>query len=59
MGKPIKCLLRLHGVRRETISTTFDSISEARRWLRCWYRPYTLVREDEPSYKVYVKRRGY
>lgn len=40
-----KCVIRLHGIRREILTGTFDSISAAKRWLDlCWIRPYTIVK---------------
>lgn len=43
--KKVKCQIRLHGVRREILTGIFDSISEAKKWIRdCWDRPYTIVR---------------
>jgi len=46
--KPIKCRLRLHGIRREIDGGEFPSISAAKKWVQnCWYRPYTIVRLSE------------
>ena len=45
MSKPVKCIIRLHGIRREIITSEFNSIAAAKRWLDlCWHRPYTIVR---------------
>lgn len=60
--KKIPCKVRLHGIRKETL-ISFDSISEAKRWLnRCWFRPYTIVRlnqeqqrEKEKEEKMYSR----
>lgn len=39
-----KCRIRLHGIRKETLTGEFDSISAAKKWIReCWDRPYTIV----------------
>ena len=47
MGKAIKCKVRLHGIRKETI-IEFDSVSKAKQWLKdCWHRPYTIVRTSK------------
>ncbi len=43
--KKVKCYIRLHGVRREINSGTFESISAAKKWIAvCWDRPYTIVK---------------
>lgn len=43
--KKVRCKIRLHGIRRETLTGEFDSITAARKWLSdCWSRPYTIVR---------------
>lgn len=40
-----KCVIRLHGIRREILTGEFESISAAKRWLDlCWSRPYTIVK---------------
>jgi hypothetical protein len=40
-----KCILRLHGVSREIVTGEFNSIADAKRWVRsCWDRPYTIVK---------------
>lgn len=45
MAKPIKCVVRLHGIRREILSNEFPSIKKAKEWVNsCWNRPYTIVR---------------
>ena len=45
MAKSIKCVVRLHGIRREILTEPFPSIKAAKDWLRlCWCRPYTIVR---------------
>jgi len=50
MSKTIKCIVRLHGIRREIITSEFDSIAAAKRWLDlCWYRPYTIVRISQDT----------
>ncbi len=50
--KPIKCKIRLHGVRREILTGEFDSISSAKKWIEdCWQRPYTIVRQVEKNEK--------
>jgi len=51
MAKKIKCKLLLHGIRKQTTSSEFSSITEAREWLRYWYRPYTLIKETDARYK--------
>jgi len=39
-----KCVIRLHGATREILTAPFDSIKEAKDWIRvCWNRPYTIV----------------
>ncbi len=44
MAKAVKCKIRLHGATREILSSEFESISAARKWVReCWNRPYTIV----------------
>lgn len=43
--KSIKCRIRLHGSYREILSSEFDSIAAAKKWVsECWNRPYTIVR---------------
>jgi hypothetical protein len=45
--KAKKCKIRLHGLRTETITGEFESISAAKRWIKdCWDRPYTIVLID-------------
>jgi hypothetical protein len=49
--KAIKCKIRLNGVYRDIITPEFDSIKEAKEWIRDrkknyvsnWTRPYTIV----------------
>ena len=42
---PQKCVIRLHGVRREILTGEFESIAAAKRWIAdCWFRPYTIVK---------------
>ena len=43
--KKVKCKIRLHGIRKETLTGEFPSIASAKRWLKdCWIRPFTIVR---------------
>jgi hypothetical protein len=43
--KAIKCKIRLHGSRREILTSIFPSISSAKKWIKdCWEKPYTLVK---------------
>jgi hypothetical protein len=43
--KAIKCKIRLHGIRREILTSEFASISAAKKWITvCWTRPYTIVK---------------
>lgn len=43
--KSIKCKIRLHGQWREFLTEEFNSITEAKRWIKnCWNRPYTIVK---------------
>lgn len=43
--KAQKCIIRLHGIRRETVTGEFESITAAKRWIQsCWDRPYTIVK---------------
>ena len=51
MAKSIKCRVRLHGVRRETLSDEFPSVAAAKRWVKSfWDRPYTIVKiKDETN----------
>lgn len=43
--KAQKCIIRLHGVRREILTGSFESIVAAKKWLDlCWSRPYTIVK---------------
>ena len=45
MAKKVKCKILLHGIRDQRETHVFDSISEAKKWVReCWFRPYTIVR---------------
>ena len=45
MAKPIKCKLRLHGSYKEILTSEFESIAKAKKWLHeCWTRPYTIVK---------------
>jgi len=44
MGKPIKCRVKVHGLRREIDWGEFPSIAEAKRALRYWRRPYTIIK---------------
>lgn len=45
MAKQIPCKIRLHGLRREILTSEFPSISDAKKWLSlCWNRPYTIVK---------------
>jgi hypothetical protein len=54
MGNKIKCKIRLHGIRRETLTGEFDSISNAKKWIKdCWDRPYTIVRLKPTIKKPY------
>lgn len=40
-----KCVIRLHGIRREILTSEFESIAAAKRWVQdCWNRPYTIVK---------------
>ena len=40
-----KCIIRPHGMRKEIITGTFESISDAKKWIDlCWSRPYTIVK---------------
>jgi hypothetical protein len=44
MAKKNKCVIRLHGAYKEILTAPFDSIKEAKDWIRgCWYGPYTIV----------------
>lgn len=41
----IKCKLILHGMYREIDGGTFNSITDAKKWIRsCWDRPYTIIK---------------
>lgn len=40
----VPCFIRLHGACKEHATSDFESISAAKEWLRCWDRPYTIVR---------------
>jgi len=43
MGKPIKCTLTFHGIRREIDMGEFKSIAAAKKYVsECWDRPYTI-----------------
>jgi hypothetical protein len=43
--KSIPCKLRLHGSSSEILTSEFDSIQAAKKWVKdCWSRPYTIVR---------------
>ena len=43
--KAIKCKIRLHGVRKEILTSEFESISAAKEWVKnCWSIPYTIVK---------------
>lgn len=42
-GKKIKCMVRLHGIRREINWGPFESKAQAKRALLHWNRPYTIV----------------
>ena len=43
--KKQKCIIRLHGIRKEILTGEFESIAAAKRWLDlCWSRPYTIVK---------------
>ena len=43
--KKIKCRIILHGVYREIDGGVFDSITDAKKWIRrCWDRPYTIIK---------------
>ena len=43
--KAQKCVIRLHGIRKEILTEKFESIAAAKRWLDlCWSRPYTIVK---------------
>lgn len=43
--KAIPCKIRLHGIRREILTSEFASIAAAKKWIReCWNRPYTIVK---------------
>ena len=42
--KKVPCFIRLHGAYKEHATGNFESISEAKKWLECWDRPYTIVR---------------
>jgi hypothetical protein len=45
MAKTIRCKIRLHGSRREILTSEFPSIAAAKKWIReCWDRPYTIVK---------------
>jgi hypothetical protein len=40
-----KCVIRLHGIRREILTGEFESIVAAKKWIAlCWDRPYTIVK---------------
>jgi hypothetical protein len=40
-----KCVIRLHGIRREILTGEFESVAAAKRWIQsCWDRPYTIVK---------------
>ena len=48
MAKAIRCKLRLHGSYKEILTSEFESIKEAKKWVSvCWNRPYTIVRLKE------------
>jgi len=53
MGIPIKCKIRFHGRYKEIISQEYDSITEAKKTLRYWNGPATIVRQNnDGSYNL-------
>jgi hypothetical protein len=43
--KATRCQIRLHGIRKETLTSVFPSIAAAKKWIKeCWDRPYTIVK---------------
>jgi len=44
MAKAKKCRLIFHGIRREIDMGIFNSISDAKQYVReCWNRPYSII----------------
>jgi hypothetical protein len=42
MAKKKKCVVILHGIRREISAGSFESIKEAKEFVKNWDRPYTI-----------------